>query len=538
MERMNGAEALVAMLRQEQVEVIFGIPGVQIVDAIDAVYRDGGIRWLSPRHEQTAAYMAYGYARTTGKTGVAMVLPGPGALNATAAVGTANAALTPVFVISGQIGSGFIGRQRRVLHELDAQTDIYRHLTKWSERATRTKDIPQLAAEALHQLHGVPARPVALEIPVDLWAQQADMDLPPAERTAPVPPDPAAIERAADLLGTAKRPIILTGSGAMDADITGLAETLNAPVVMTTEGQGVIDPGHPLCAGSYLLWQHPILKQADTILVVGSRLKMAASTHLDPGPQQAVIQIDHDPEELGRRCPLALGINADAGLAVQALLKACPGPGASAWTREEISRTRDGINKQMETAVPLQMSLIREIHRVLPPESIIAADVTNIGFWCDIAYPVARPRTYLDASYFGTLGYAFPTALGAKVGNPDTPVVAICGDGGFPFASAELDTAVQERINVITLVFSDNAYGTVSGMQKRRFNGRYMGDKLHNPDYAKFAASFGAIGVRLTSPDELGPKLEEALNADRPVVIECPVPSMATTWEVFSVGGK
>ena len=538
MERMSGAEALVAALRQEQVEVIFGIPGVQLVDAIDAVYREGGIRWISTRHEQTAVYMAYGYARTTGKIGVAMVLPGPGALNTAAATGTAFAASVPVLLISGQIGSQLIGRHRRVLHELDAQMDIFRHLTKWSKRASHPEEIPLFTSEALRRLTGAPTGPVELEIPVDLWAQQADMNVASVVKTSPVSPDPAAVKKAAAILRRAARPIILTGSGAADADITRLAESLNAPVVMTTEGQGVIDPEHPLCAGNYTLWQHPIFKQADTVLVIGSRLKDAGNRQLKLDPGQNMIQIDYDQEELGRYYRIALGIHADAGLAVKALLEEAAGPGGSSWTHDEIARMRRDLRIRLETAAPLQTGIIREIHRVLPPDSIIVPDITNLGFWCDIAYPVERPHTYVDSSYFGTLGFAFPTALGAKIGNPDKAVVAICGDGGFPYASSELATAVQERINVITLLFSDNAYGTVSGMQRRRFNGRYLGDKLHNPDYTKFADSFGAIGVRLSSPDQLGGKLEELLGADRPVLIECPVPPMVTTWETLSVDTK
>ena len=541
MARTNGAEALVAALKQEPVEVIFGIPGVQLLDALDAVYRDGGIRWISTRHEQTAAYMAYGYARTTGKAGVVLVPPGPGALNTAAAIGTANAAAVPVLLISGQIGSGLFGRRQRALHELDAQTELFSHLTGWSRRATRPEEIPAFTVEALRRLAGPPSRPVEMEIPVDLWAQPAEMDVAPAAKTPPVSPDPAAIEKAAALLRRARRPIILTGSGAVNAgspaDVTRLAERLNAPVVMTTEGQGVIDPAHPLCAGNFTLWRHPILKQADAILVIGSRLKVAGSAKLELGPEQAMVRIDHDPEELELNYPSALGIHADAGLAVKRLLEAVPATPAGVWTHDEIAVMRHDLRKQMAAAAPVQTGIIDAIRRVLPPDGIVVADITNIGFWCDVAYPVLRPRTYVDSSYFGTLGFAFPTALGAKVGNPDSPVVAICGDGGFPYASAELATAVQEGINVITLLFSDDAYGTITGMQRRRFDGRYIGDKLHNPDYVKFAASFGAIGVRLSSPDELGEKLEELLVADRPSLIECPVPPMATTWEVFNFGG-
>ena len=191
------------------------------------------------------------------------------------------------------------------------------------------------------------------------------------------------------------------------------------------------------------------------------------------------------------------------------------------------------IIRSIRRSAPLQTSILDAIHEVLPEDSIIVPDVTNLAYWCDITYPISRPNTYLDSSYFATLGYAFPTALGAKIGNPDKPVIAICGDGGFPYASPELATAVQEHINVITLLFTDGAYGTVTGIQDRQFKGRHIGNVLHNPDYVKFTESFGAIGVRLNSPEEIGPKLKEALSADKPVVIECPVPQLDTPWNTL-----
>jgi len=215
------------------------------------------------------------------------------------------------------------------------------------------------------------------------------------------------------------------------------------------------------------------------------------------------------------------------------LLKECSGTCSSNWQKAEIAGIRAEIRTRLEKAAPLQASVIRSIYDVLQDDAIIVPDITNLGYWCDIAYPINKPRRYVDSSYFATLGFAFPTALGAKIGNPDRPVVAICGDGGFPYASAELATAVQEGINTITLVFTDNAYGTVTGIQRRQFGGRFVGNKLHNPDYVRFAEAFGAIGIRLSHHDELGNQLGAALKADRPVVIEIPVPQLDTPWDTL-----
>jgi acetolactate synthase-1/2/3 large subunit len=537
MARMSGAEALVALLVREGVEVVFGLPGVQIMDAIDAIYQDGHIRWISTRHEQTAAYMAYGYALATGKIGVAMVLPGPGALNTAAAIGTAYAASAPVLLISGQIESQHLGFHRGVLHELDEQADIFRYLTKYCGRAQQAEDIPLILSQALRQLKTGRPRPAEIEVPFDMWAKRGEMTFGGTERLEPIPPEPGDIEKAAAILGGARRPMILGGRGAVKAgvgrEITQLAGRLRAPVVMTPEGQGLIPRGHPFYAGNFTLWLNPIFKEADAILVVGSRLRASGNTRLDLGLEQKVIQIDCDAGELGRNHRTDLGISADARLTLNSLMQSLGGHSESQWQEDEIARRRTGLKNKLEKAAPLQMSIIDTIHEAIGDEGIIVPDVTNLGYWCDIAYPVSNIFSYVDSSYFATLGFAFPTALGAKISNPDRPVAAICGDGGFPYASAELATAVQERINVIVLLFTDNAYGTVTGIQRRQFGGRYIGNRLYNPDYVKFAEAFGAVGMRAKNPGELGEKLSLALKADGPVIIEIPVPPLETPWDTL-----
>ncbi len=537
MTQMSGAEALAAVLAREGVDVVFGIPGVQIMDAVDAIYRAGKIRWISTRHEQTAVYMAYGYARTTAKISVALVLPGPGALNTTAAIGTARAAAAPVLLVSGQIESQHLGHHRGVLHELDEQLDIFRHLTKWSGRATKAADIPVLLQRALQELKTGCTQPVALEVPYDLWAQPAGASFREIKAAPLPPPQRADIKKAARLLKEARRPVILCGSGAVKsgvtAEITALAGRLKAPVVMTTEGQGVIPGDDPMCAGNFVLWLNPVFKATDCLLVVGSRLRALGNTQLKLRPDRKVIQVDCGAAELGRNHRIDLGIHADARAALKALLGELDDPGASLWQAEKIAAIRTGVRKHLEAAAPLQLAVISQIKEVLGDEGILVPDITNLGYWCDIAYPVNRPRTYVESSYFGTLGFAFPTALGAKVGSPDKAVVAVCGDGGFPYAATELATAVQEGINVVTLVFSDDAYGTVTGIQRRQFGGRYVGNRLHNPDYVKLAGAYGAVGVRLDSHEGLAQTLRAALDRGKPAVIEIPVPQLDTPWDTL-----
>jgi acetolactate synthase-1/2/3 large subunit len=328
--------------------------------------------------------------------------------------------------------------------------------------------------------------------------------------------------------------MILAGRGAVKAgvakEIEQLAVLLKAPVVMTPEGQGLIPTNHPFYGGNYTLWLNPIFKETDAILVVGSRLRSSGNTRLALKPEQKVIQVDCDSGELGRNHRADLGISADAGLTLNDLLRSKGKQPASLWQEKEIAALRAGLRDKLKKAAPLQLSIIDTMHSVLPDDAIILPDVTNMGYWCDIAYPVNKIYSYVDSAYFATLGFAFPSSLGAKIGNPERAVVAVCGDGGFPYASAELATAVQEKINVIVLLFKDNAYGTVAGIQKRQYGGRYVGNKLHNPDYVKFAEAFGAIGMRLSDSNELGVKLKEVLPADRPVIIEIPVPQLDAPW--------
>ncbi|UCD38919.1 MAG: thiamine pyrophosphate-binding protein, partial [Fidelibacterota bacterium] len=386
---------------------------------------------------------------------------------------------------------------------------------------------PEILREALRQLKTGRPRPVEIEIPFDLWPEKVEVPLTPVEAEAPIQPRPDEIKKAAEILSNAKRPLILAGGGGAKSDvgkeITRLAKVLRAPVVMTTEGQGVIHCENPWCAGNFVLWLNPALARADVILVAGSRLRASGNTSLEPGPDQKIIQIDFDAEELGKNLKIDLGIAADAHAALTTLLQELPDPQASQWQEAEVAEIRSEMRARLEKAAPRQIAILRSIYDVLGDDSIIVPDITNVGYWCDLAYPINKPRSNVDSSYFATLGFAFPTALGAKIGNPDKNVVALCGDGGFPYAAMELATAMQEGINVITLLFSDNAYGTVTGIQRQQFGGRFIGNRLYNPDYVKFAESFGAIGIRLSNHEEIKGTLRSALTADRPVVIEIPV---------------
>lgn len=532
MSEMTGAEALIDSLINEDVEVIFGIPGVQIMDILDAVYNRKEIRWITVRHEQSAGYLAFGYARTTGKEGVAAVVPGPGVLNTTASLGTAFAASVPVILVAGQIESGSINQRRGSLHEMDDQLDVFKPITKWHQRVSAIENIPEAVHTAFSKIRAGRQRPAELEIPMDfLSASCAFTDTVNITHDELIC-DKDKIRDAAKLLAKSDYPLIVAGGGVISSnaskELTQLAELINAPVVTTDEGKGSISDDLHLALGSANRAAYTAISRADTYLVIGSRVAPRRNQRLVESGK-TIIQIDIDPEEIGKNQPVDIGIQCDARQAIQFLLSELPGSSNSKWSKDELLDLKQEAENILKEHAPTQFSILRTVREQIG-NGILVPDVTTMGYWCQMAYPVYEPRTYLSSSYFGTLGYAFPTALGAKVGNPEKPVIALCGDGGFLYAATELATAVQEGINVITIVLNNNAYSTCEKIQRSRFKDRLIGTHLHNPDFVGFAESFGATGIRLEHVGDLADALKSAVSEDRPVVIELPVPDLSNPW--------
>ncbi|MCZ6866814.1 MAG: thiamine pyrophosphate-binding protein [Dehalococcoidia bacterium] len=544
MAQMTTAQALVRSLVREGVEVVFGLPGVQIMDIYDAFYDEPGIRLVTTRHEQTAAYMADGYSRSTGKIGVALVVPGPGLLNAAAGIGTAYASSSPVLLIAGQVESYNINQGRGAVHEVVDQLDVLKNITKWRSAIMEPGQVPEAVHEAMRQLKTGRPRPVALEVPSDVLPKAADVDLLEPEVFPKQSPDPVLVKEAVSLLSKAQRPVIWAGSGVNSADangeITRLAEAINAAVIATAEGKGAIAENHPQYAGPCYYGHgsaHQVIPQADAILAVGSRLHFFAPVSWAFKPEQDLIHIDADPEELGRNWPEKVSICADAKLALKAILAELEGRShSSQWSREEIAHQRNAAYQVTKEQAPNQVEIIETLREELADDAIVISGIASIGYWSHLAFPVLTPRSYLNTSYFATLGYAFPTALGAKVGNPDRQVVAFCGDGGFMYALSDLATAVQEGINVVAIVFNDGALGASLMDQEVRYRGRVIGTKLHNPDFAMTAQAFGAEGIKLEDRRQLGEALSGALKAEKPVVLEVPIESWTPPFQISPPG--
>ena len=532
MAKMTGGQALARSLYLEGVRVIFGLPGVQLYHALDALYAEEGIRFITTRHEQATAYMADGFSRAGGGIGTALMVPGPGLLNASAAIGTAYAASSPIMVVCGQIERDLIGVDRGMLHEVNDQLDTIRPITKWAHRIIDPAEIPEAVHEAFYELNSGRPRPVEIEIPPETLAEVAEVELrePGADqRQAASSRD---IDQAAQILAAATNPLIWVGGGAVSsgasAALQQVAEHLQAPVISTAEGKGALSDHHYLSMGAVWLRNEPIAQPEsghDVILAVGTRLAMPQYLH-----GQQVVQIDIDEEELGRNYDNTFRVHGDARRTLEGLYTALAARTPARPSRKAEVEALRAARAQAAHRVEPQDSLLAAVRAAIPDDGILISGMTQLGYYSRAFYPVYHPRTFLTSSYFGNLGYAYPVALGAKVAQPDKAVVAISGDGGFLFNSQELATAVQHKINAVVIVFNDNAYGNVMRDQVNRFDGRVYGAELHNPDFVKLAEAYGARGVRADGPKELEASLREALATDAPTLIEVPVEMMPTPF--------
>ena len=526
MARMSGGSAIVRSLLKHGVDTVFGLPGVQIYSLFDALYEARHIKVIGARHEQATAYMAFGYAKSTGRVGVYTVVPGPGVLNTTAALCTAYACNAPVLCITGQIPSDYLGKGRGQLHELPDQLATMRTLTKWAARIEHPADAPRLVAEAFRQMKSGRPGPVELEMCWDMMDMKAEIGMREGAEAnvliETIQPDAELIHRAAKVLAGAAKPMIIVGGGALEAgeEILELAEILQAPVVSFRSGRGIVsddrDLGLTIVAG-YKLWH-----ETDVLLGIGTRLDVPSRLWRHPPKGLKVLRVDIDPVEM-RRVKPDIGIVADSKVATRDLIKAVQKIGTvRASRREEILEAKARASREIQYLKP-QTAYLEVIREVLPRDGFFVEEVSQVGFASWIGFPVYKPRTYVTCGYQGTLGFGFPTALGVKAANPDKAVISVAGDGGFMFGVQELATAVQHNIGVVIVLFNNNAFGNVRRDQEERFHGRLIGSDLTNPDFMKLAESFGVSGCRANNPDGLKKALEEALGKDAPCLIEVPI---------------
>ena len=543
MPRMTAGQAVVACLKAEGVTHIFGIVGHTFLGVLDALYDQREITYLGVRHEQGGAFMADGYARATGRPGVCLVTAGPGAINLLTGIAAAHAAHSPVVALAG--GPMTTHYHKDAFQEFDL-VSMFKPVTKLALRVDRPERIPELLRHAFRIALTGRRGPVFLELPRDvLQAHDIDAEILPPDRyrlQAPPPANREQVQQAAQVLLQSERPLILAGGGInwsnAQEELVRLAELLTIPLVTAYGHNDVVPNHHPLYIGPLGRAGAPeaaeACRRADTILAVGTKLGQFTTFYdsraIHPGAR--LIHSDIDEEEIGRHYPVTMGLAGDAKRVLAQLMESVQqqGPrGANGPWAREAAALRDKRLRRLEGEASLSSMPVKpqrvyaELRKALPPETIVTLDAGAAGAYGYDRLAFSYPRTFFTPLDLGGLGFAFPVALGAKLGRPQAPVLAIHGDGGFLMNALELETAVRCRIPVTTLVMNNNCWGSEKAFQRDLYGARYIGCDLTNPRFDKLAELVGAHGFYVDRPEDIGEALRHALSLDLPSVIEVPI---------------
>lgn len=529
---MSTAEATVETLLSHGLSTVYALPGVHNDHLFDAFARSGDrLKVVHTRHEQGAAYMALGAALATGKPQAYSVVPGPGLLNSGAALLTAYSMNAPVLALIGQIPAEAIGRGHGHLHEIKDQAGILNRLVDHTALLNGPAEAPVKVAKAIRSMAEGRPGPAALECAMNVWGKRGPVGPIPAPATPRTPRiDEDAVRRAARMLGKARRILIVAGGGAQDAspEVTLLSDMLQAPVMSYRRGGGVLDGRSPFSVNLPLgreLWG-----EADAVLAVGTRLFYQA-TQWGTDRDLKIIRVDATKEGAARLHKPDVALIGDAGPVLRRLIDALGKTNQKRAARDDEMRQRQAKMRARLAKLAPQIAFLEAIRAELPEDGIYVDEVTQIGFAARLAFPVYKPRTFLSPGYQDNLGWGYATALGAQHARGDVPVVSINGDGGFMFTANELATAMRHRIPLTAVVFADGAFGNVKRIQQEHYGNRLIASDLANPDFVKFAESFGARGIRARNPEELRGALRDAFKAGEPSVIEVPVGAMPSPWE-------
>ena len=517
---MKGGDILIECLKAQGVSAVFGMPGTQNIQIYDALLRRGSgtIDHYLVRHEYAATQMADGFARATGEVGVAITVPGPGASNASTGILEAFTDCAPVLLITGQSDSSLYSKHpSKMFHGLD-QMRFFASITKYCAIARTVAEIPIVVENAFKAMRNGRPGPTMLEFPMDVVTGEGEVRIPPrVERDELPPPDDVDLSTAVETIRNAKMPLIFAGSAVFHSNARNelrlLAEKLNAPVIVTRNGKGVLSEDHPLalqiCYG-YL--GREALERGDCLIGIGPRFTSIDTRNWSLKLPQPFIQIDEDAGEIGLEYPCDVGVVGDLRLTLQALIEDVP-RGENGW---------DDILAELRKKFDAQPSLpvIHELQDVLPRDTIYAIDVHALGYASFAEFPIYDPRTFLYPNIGVALGHAYPAAIGAKVAYPDRPVICFSGDGGFLMGAVEMATAMKYGINVVAIVVNDGALSAIKGSQLKGCEGRTIDTDLCNPDFVEFAKSFGAYTKRGEDLGDFKATLQDALAAEKPARIE------------------
>jgi len=535
---MTGGRAVVESLIAHGVDTVFGVISIHTMDVYDSL-RDlsDRIRFVGCRHESAAAYMAYGYAQVTGKPGVIVSSTGPGAGNAVGALGEAYAASVPIVHITTDVAPALRNSRRGEIHEPNNQLEMFRSVTAWNTFVPEPGGISAAIFEAFDYLRTNRPRPVDVEIATTALADTDDCEV-LGPRAGPLPePDRSLIDRAARLLSEARSPVILAGGGVVTAGGTDallkVAERLGAALATTYGGKGAVSDEHPLavgCArGGRVYGQNPIFKlleESDCVLVVGSRLSYTITSAVAMKLPANLIHLDIDGDVFDKNYPAAVRLKGHLKPGLAALDRALEGLGvtAKAGVRSRIPAVKKLVRESLEKAGPGAQRATDALRAALPRDAIISVDATIPAYWMVRGLPVFGPRQYVSPHAWSSIGMAFPAGIGAKVGKPDRPVVAIHGDGGFQFNLQELGTCAQYQIPLTVIVFNDRSWGILKLNQKNLRGEKYFATDLQNPDFVALAAAYGIKGRRVDRLNDLAEELADSTRKQDMRLIEVAIP--------------
>src|SRR6266511_3325352 len=548
--KLTGAQILWESLVREGVTDIFGYPGGAILPAYDAML-GYPIRHILTRHEQGATHMADGYARATGKVGVAIATSGPGATNMVTGIATAMMDSSPIVCITGQVGSRLIGSD--AFQETDI-TGVTLPITKHNYLVTRAEDVASVVREAFHVARSGRPGPVHVDITKDAQQGKADFNW---ESAAPsrrvdrrLPPlDDESLQRAADLIAAAERPLILAGHGVLLSEAMGVvrafAEHADIPIAMTLLGIGSFPASHPLNLGMMGMhgeaWVNAAIQEADLLLAFGMRFDDRVTGNLATYAARArKIHIDIDPAEIGKNVTPDVGIVSDLAAAVSALQPFVARGNHRVWRRWIDDEKGDAAVRDIKNLPDdghlYAAHVVHDLWRATSGNALVVTDVGQHQMWEAQYYHHEEPRSLITSGGLGTMGFALPASIGAKIARPDAEVWAVVGDGGFQMTLCELATIAQERLDLNVAIINNGYLGMVRQWQEFFYDKRYAATPLHNPDFVKLAEAYGLAARAVDSRAEVGPAVEYARSQSGAVVIDFQVEQEDSVYPMVPAG--
>jgi len=537
MDKISGAQTVIEALKQQKVDVVFGIPGGVMLPIYDALY-SSDIRNILVRHEQCAAHMADGYARASGRVGVCMATSGPGATNLVTGIANAYMDSIPIVAVTAQVPRPIIGKDG--FQEADI-IGITTPITKYNFQPQYAEEIPKVFTEAFYLASTGRPGPVLIDIPRDVQNEMVEAKFPnKVEIRGYKPkydPHPIQVKKAAEMLVQAERPMILAGGGVIisgaSQELQSIAELLLAPVATSLMGKGGFPENHPLSLGMLgmhgLVESNKLILEADVLLTVGLRFSDRTTGKIDEFcPEAKIIHIDIDPAEIGKNAKVDLPIVADAKRTLAAiceqLVQKVIKKESSPWL-DRVKQLREQVKSKKRDETHLKpAALMRELRKIIPEDAIVTTEVGQNQMWAAQHFKVYKPRTFLSSGGLGTMGFGFPAAIGAKVAKPDLTVVDIAGDGSFIMTEQDLATSVVEKIPVTVIIMDNHMLGMVAQWQRMFYGRRYSATNLHAvPDFVKLAEAYGAQGVRIGDMKEYSDAVRKAVGSDVTTVIDVPI---------------